>query len=110
MIVDLHLSEVGMDEPFFKASDGSYFEMARVTGNSTKSGRQQGSEILAPLEKVCPETFPNGLSMPVGWNLLSTLGLILNSYWCPDDAGRSWDCWRSLITSCSSKSLHWSYA
>jgi len=58
-----------MDKPLFKTSDGGYFEMARVMEDRIKSGLQQGSEIPAPVgQEVCPEAFPNGLPMSIGWN------------------------------------------
>jgi len=65
-----------MDKPFFKASDGGYFEMARVTEDRTKSGLQQDSEIPVPVgQKVRPEAFPNGLPMPVKLKFIAT-GLV----------------------------------
>ena len=33
-----------MGKPLLKVSDGGYFEMVRVTEDSTKSGLQQGAE------------------------------------------------------------------
>jgi len=43
--LSLYLPETDMDKPLFKASNGVYFEMARVTEDRIKSGLQQGSEI-----------------------------------------------------------------
>jgi hypothetical protein len=65
------VAETDIDKPLFKASDGGYFEMARVTEDSTKSRLQQDSEIPVPVgQKVRPEPFPNGLPMSAGSDLL----------------------------------------
>jgi len=69
--LNLPVAETDMDKPLFKASDGGYLEMARVTEDSTERGLQQGSEIPVPVgQKVRPEAFPKGLPMSV-WNSCS---------------------------------------
>ncbi len=65
------IAETDVDKPLFKASDGGYLKMAKVTGDSTERGLQQASEIPVPVGlKVRPEAFPKGLPMSV-WNSCS---------------------------------------
>ena len=55
-----------MGKPLFKAPDGGYHEIVRVTEDSAKSGLRQGSETLVLLEqRIRPEAFPSGLPMSV---------------------------------------------
>ncbi len=57
-----------MGNPLFKAPDGGYYEIVRVTEDGTQSsGLQQGPETAVLVgQKVRPEAFPNGLPMSVG--------------------------------------------
>jgi hypothetical protein len=54
-----------MGKPLFHAPDGGYYEIVRVTEDSTQSGLQQGPEISVVEQKVRPEAFPSGLPMSV---------------------------------------------
>jgi hypothetical protein len=66
-----------MGRPLFKAPDGGYFEIIRVTGDSTQRGLQQGPEISVLVEeKVRPEAFPSGLPMSVWSKIYATFGLL----------------------------------
>jgi hypothetical protein len=55
-----------MGKPLFKAPDGSYYKIVRVTEDSTQSGLQKGPEtsVLAE-QKVRPEAFSTGSPMSV---------------------------------------------
>jgi len=65
-----------MGKPLFNAPDGGYYEIVRVTEESTQSGLQQGSEISVLVEqKVRPEAFPSGLPMSVWSKIYATSGL-----------------------------------
>jgi hypothetical protein len=55
-----------MGKPLFKASDGGYYEIVRVTEDSTQSGLRQEPDTSVLLgKKVRPEAFPSGLLMSV---------------------------------------------
>jgi hypothetical protein len=64
-----------MGKPLFKAPDGGYYEIVRVTEDSTQSGLQEGHETSVLVElKVRPEAFPSGLPMSVGRKFMQYLG------------------------------------
>jgi hypothetical protein len=64
-----------MGKPLFNAPDGGYYEIVRVTEDSTQSGLQQGPEISVLVEqKVRPEAFPSGLPMSVGSKIYAISG------------------------------------
>jgi hypothetical protein len=55
-----------MGKPLFKAPDGGYYDIVRVTEDSTQSELQQGPETSVLVDqKVRPEAFPSGLPMSV---------------------------------------------
>jgi hypothetical protein len=55
-----------MGRPLYKAPDGGYYEIVRVTEDNTQTALQQGRETSALVDqKVRPEAFPSGLSMAV---------------------------------------------
>ena len=65
-----------MGKPLFKAPDGGYYEIVRVTEDSTESGLQQGPETSVLVEqKVRPEAFPSGLPMSVRLKIYAISGM-----------------------------------
>jgi len=55
-----------MGKPLFKAPDGGYYEIVRVTEGAARSGLRQGLDTSVLVEqKVRPEAFPSGLLMSV---------------------------------------------
>jgi hypothetical protein len=68
-----------MGKQLFKAPDGGYYEIVRVTEGSTQSELQQGPETSLLLDqKVRPEAFPSGLTMSV-WSLSRGLTIQMDS-------------------------------
>jgi hypothetical protein len=68
-----------MGKPLFKAPDGGYYQIVRVTKDSTRSGPQQGLEISVLVErKVRPGPFPSGLPMSVWAKTYAISGLSLS--------------------------------
>jgi hypothetical protein len=65
-----------MGKPLFKAPDGGYDEIVRVTEDSTQSGLLQGPETSVLVEqKVRPGSFPSGPPMSVWAKIYAISGL-----------------------------------
>ena len=72
-----------MGKPLFKASDGGYHQIVRVTEDSTQSGLQQGPETFVLVEqKVRPEAFPSGLPMSVWAKIYAAFGITFVGILC----------------------------
>jgi hypothetical protein len=68
-----------MGKPLLKAPDGGYYEIIRVTEDSTQSGLQQGHETSELVgQKVRPEAFPSGLPMSVWSKIYAISGFIVD--------------------------------
>ena len=66
-----------MGKPLFKAPDGGYYEIVRVTEDSIQSELQQGLETSVLVDqKVRPEAFTSGLPMSVWSKIYATAGFI----------------------------------
>jgi wyosine [tRNA(Phe)-imidazoG37] synthetase (radical SAM superfamily) len=62
-----------MGRLLYKAPDGGYYEIVRVTEDNTQKGLQQGRETCVLLDqKVRPEAFPSGLPMAVWSKIYAT--------------------------------------
>jgi hypothetical protein len=65
-----------MGRPLFNAPDGGYYEIVRVTGDSTQSEFKQGPETSVLVEqKVRAEAFPSGLPMSAWLKFYALSGL-----------------------------------